>query len=180
MCSKHFVDTDYKRNIQNELLGYTNKRCPQLKEDAVPTKNLSKQPQSCTGSVSRAERSKQRDKAKRVKELLNIEFRYRLRSYIMGKNEGSPTIAGNVEADDTVNLVASDTNLSSSIFTPLQRQDSMEINVTEVLYKELDDIVYDGLENLAGFMYFPQIKTTISISGQHFNFHRIRLGRSFK
>ncbi|KAK9680896.1 hypothetical protein QE152_g38742 [Popillia japonica] len=40
-----------------------------------------------------------------------IEFRYRLRSYIMGKNEGSPTIAGNVEADHTADLAASDTNL---------------------------------------------------------------------
>ncbi|KAK9680897.1 hypothetical protein QE152_g38741 [Popillia japonica] len=71
MCSKHFVNTDYKWNLQHEILGYTNKRCRQLNEDAVPTKNLPKQPQSCTGSVSRAERSKQRDKAKRVKELLN-------------------------------------------------------------------------------------------------------------
>ncbi|KAJ8944676.1 hypothetical protein NQ318_015884 [Aromia moschata] len=40
ICSKHFVDEDYERNLKHELLGYQPKRFRSLKKEAVPSKNL--------------------------------------------------------------------------------------------------------------------------------------------
>lgn len=40
ICDKHFVPTDYVRNLKHELLGYSPKSCRKLKDDAVPSVNL--------------------------------------------------------------------------------------------------------------------------------------------
>ncbi|KAJ8941067.1 hypothetical protein NQ318_003248 [Aromia moschata] len=41
ICSNHFVDEDYERNLRHELLGYQPKRFRSLKKEDVPSKNLS-------------------------------------------------------------------------------------------------------------------------------------------
>jgi hypothetical protein len=38
VCSNHFVDEDYDRDLRNELLGLPQKR--KLKKEAVPSQNL--------------------------------------------------------------------------------------------------------------------------------------------
>ncbi|KAJ8952425.1 hypothetical protein NQ318_014517 [Aromia moschata] len=40
ICSNHFVDEDYERNLRYELFGYQPKRFRSLKKEAVPSKNL--------------------------------------------------------------------------------------------------------------------------------------------
>ncbi|XP_055387879.1 uncharacterized protein LOC129616308 isoform X2 [Condylostylus longicornis] len=40
ICSKHFVQEHYRRNLQHELLNYSPKNSKKLKDDAVPTENL--------------------------------------------------------------------------------------------------------------------------------------------
>ncbi|KAJ8953307.1 hypothetical protein NQ318_012101 [Aromia moschata] len=40
ICSNHFVDEDYERNLRHELLGYQPKRFRSLKKEDVPSKNL--------------------------------------------------------------------------------------------------------------------------------------------
>jgi len=41
ICSDHFNNDDYIRNLQAELLGYTPKGRRLIKPDAIPTLNLS-------------------------------------------------------------------------------------------------------------------------------------------
>ncbi|KAJ8948575.1 hypothetical protein NQ318_007579 [Aromia moschata] len=40
ICSNHFVDEDYERNLRHQLLGYQPKRFRSLKKEAVPSNNL--------------------------------------------------------------------------------------------------------------------------------------------
>lgn len=84
-----------------------------------------------------------------------LEFKYRLRSYILGRNEGSLSEACNVEEDDTPGLnVDKQDLLSSQCFSklpdPVRQED--ELPSPDPLSKELDDLGYDGLEHLAGFI----------------------------
>lgn len=80
-----------------------------------------------------------------------LEFKYRLRSYILGRNENSFSEACNVEEDGTPNLNADEDLLSSRCFStladPVSQKD--ESSAPDPLSKELG---YDGLDNLAGFI----------------------------
>lgn len=40
ICSKHFCASDYKRNLKEELLGYTSNNHRKLKEEALPNLNM--------------------------------------------------------------------------------------------------------------------------------------------
>lgn len=92
-----------------------------------------------------------------------LQFKYRLRSYILGKNEGSLSDCGNVEVDNTVDAdleISKEQILSGQLFDRLaeeQDQDSTEVikkdqDITEVVEKELGCLEYDGLQYLAGFI----------------------------
>ncbi|KAL1493939.1 hypothetical protein ABEB36_009619 [Hypothenemus hampei] len=77
ICSKHFTDEDYVRQMKYELLQVP---CPKntrkLKADAVPSLNLFK-PSSClstcNNSDARTRRQQKREYSKIVKDLLNTE-----------------------------------------------------------------------------------------------------------
>lgn len=64
----------------------------------------------------------------------------------MGHNEGSLSTCGNVEEDDTPDLAK---DLSRQCFGALQIKQTN--NTTDDVI-ELEDIAYDGLENVAGFI----------------------------
>lgn len=109
-----------------------------------------------------------------------LEFRYRLRAYILGRNEGSLSAAGNTETDDTPDLRTSlsstlpETLLSGQCFSQLispEPEDETEVINNDPIILELDAISYDGLENLAGFIShkLKNIEPTASTSSeQHF------------
>lgn len=87
-----------------------------------------------------------------------LEFKYRLRSYILGRNEGSLSSFGNVEEDDTPDLPIEEVNLCGHYFSavddnkePEEPSDSTTLNSVDI---ELSDIEYDGLENLAGYICY--------------------------
>lgn len=96
-----------------------------------------------------------------------LEFKYRLRSYILGRNDGIISDAGNVENDDTPDLEKSEKSLTGTvifvrsvsigavtfyiagkIFGDL----NVDANTEEPVEQELTDMQYDGLENLAGYI----------------------------
>ncbi|XP_037907436.1 uncharacterized protein LOC119649387 [Hermetia illucens] len=60
VCSRHFTPEDYKRNLQHELLGYSNKKTLLLKNDAFPSLFLPKQ--KTTDSEEQEERTKRLQK----------------------------------------------------------------------------------------------------------------------
>lgn len=80
-----------------------------------------------------------------------VEFKYRLRSYILGRNEGAYSEFSNVEPDDTPDIP-----LSASLIKHLDiSSDSSAADSNEdssVLMEEINELAYDGLENLAGFV----------------------------
>lgn len=82
-----------------------------------------------------------------------LEFKYRLRSYIMGRNEGAYSDYTNVEVVDTPDLPLSGQLIKkvNNKSDPLIAADSEE---PELEFKELDQLTYDGLENLAGFLCY--------------------------
>lgn len=89
-----------------------------------------------------------------------IEFKYRLRSYILGRNEGSFSAFGNVEEDKTPNLPLSTvTNLSGQMLSKIQ---ITEQQTTE--NEEFPDLVSDSLEHLAGFVCYKLQENNSSIS----------------
>lgn len=69
----------------------------------------------------------------------------------MGRNEGSLSIASNVEVDDTPDLSPIEINLSGDCFAPLEVEVESFSNIENDI-PELSDATYDGLENLAGFI----------------------------
>ncbi|KAL1488481.1 hypothetical protein ABEB36_014949 [Hypothenemus hampei] len=76
-----------------------------------------------------------------------LEFKYRLRSYVLGKNEGAYSDFSNVEVDDTPDIP-----LSGSLTIKLKPSfNPPSFNLDENL-EELNELEYDGLENLAGFI----------------------------
>lgn len=83
-----------------------------------------------------------------------LEFMYRLRAYVLGKNEESFSDYGNTEQDYTPNLEPNEKLLSKACFSGLFSDSHTEyvMNNCDPLVAELDDLQYDGLENLAGFI----------------------------
>lgn len=82
-----------------------------------------------------------------------LEFKYRLRSYILGKNEGAYSEYSNVEVDDTPDVPLSGSLLK--IINPSHDTTAADDSNNEdhnMLTEELNDLAYDGLENLAGFV----------------------------
>ncbi|KAB0804485.1 hypothetical protein PPYR_01455 [Photinus pyralis] len=68
ICSEHFTDEDYERDLKGEMLGSPLKR--KLKSTAVPTKQLPSLPQ-CSITNPRYERAERRRNKQIVEELLN-------------------------------------------------------------------------------------------------------------
>jgi len=81
-----------------------------------------------------------------------LEFKYRLRAYILGRNEGSLSDAGNIERDETSDLESDEDLLSKECFSELTDPVPAGSEVPDTLMQELDELAYDGLENLAGFI----------------------------
>lgn len=93
-----------------------------------------------------------------------LEFMYRLRSYILGRNEGSLStngkeslfkyniciiinfLAGNTMVDDTPDMEIAE-SLSTDLFGSLDQQVSADPGP-----EELESLQYDGLEHLAGYI----------------------------
>ncbi|XP_050501087.1 uncharacterized protein LOC126881087 [Diabrotica virgifera virgifera] len=74
VCSKHFIESDYERNLKHELLGYTPAKHRPLKKDAAPSINLptatNKQKQKAN-SADRTNRQHKRQQKRLVDDLLN-------------------------------------------------------------------------------------------------------------
>lgn len=86
-----------------------------------------------------------------------LEFKYRLRSYIMGRNEGAYSEFSNVEVDDTPDLPITGQIIQkvNSKNDPLVSSTNEELLTTEgPELEELHELTYDGLENLAGFICY--------------------------
>lgn len=80
-----------------------------------------------------------------------LEFKYRLRSYIMGSNEGAYSEFTNVEVDDTPDLPLTG-QLVQKLY-PVIVSSTEELNcIDEPELENLHELTYDGLENLAGFL----------------------------
>lgn len=69
VCSKHFVESDYKINLQHQLLKYTPKRYRGLKDDAIPNQNLPKS--SFKTMASRSAVVKKKEQKQLVSDLLS-------------------------------------------------------------------------------------------------------------
>lgn len=81
-----------------------------------------------------------------------LEFKYRFRSYILGKNEGALSEAGNSQTDNTPDLEYCEDILSKQCFSELANPGCEENTDADPLLVELDELAYDGLENVAGFI----------------------------
>lgn len=68
ICSKHFIESNYERNLKHDVLGYTPEKYP-LKKDAVPLINLSKISKQ-KSDFTRAKRQDKRQQQKFVKDIL--------------------------------------------------------------------------------------------------------------
>jgi hypothetical protein len=77
VCSRHFTENHYKRNLKSELLGYKFKNCRQLKPEAVPTENLPHiKPRESVSSIknsAREERTEKRSRSKMIENLI-VDF----------------------------------------------------------------------------------------------------------
>ncbi|KAJ8914789.1 hypothetical protein NQ315_014531 [Exocentrus adspersus] len=71
ICSKHFQDTDYKLNLQHELLNYKPKRYRGLKDDAVPSLNLPSRTNIKKNSNGHCSGIQKRDRKRVVADLLS-------------------------------------------------------------------------------------------------------------
>ncbi|KAL1488482.1 hypothetical protein ABEB36_014950 [Hypothenemus hampei] len=73
VCSKHFLDSDYKVNLKHELLNYRPKRYRGLKDDAVPSQNLFQSRVSSMSSTSGHNRkllNEKREKTQLISDIL--------------------------------------------------------------------------------------------------------------
>lgn len=92
-----------------------------------------------------------------------LQFRYRLRSYILGRNEGGFSSCANVEVDDTADLPLQD-NFTGNILSKIH----VENEIIEDDYNiELNEIQHDGLENLAGYICHKIKEKSPSPSGHY-------------
>uniref|UniRef100_A0A6P7GZ16 THAP domain-containing protein 1-like n=1 Tax=Diabrotica virgifera virgifera TaxID=50390 RepID=A0A6P7GZ16_DIAVI len=69
LCSKHFVESDYKVNLQHKLLNYRPKCYRGLKDDAIPSQHLPHS-QKEKASIDRSERITKKIHKALVSELL--------------------------------------------------------------------------------------------------------------
>lgn len=92
-----------------------------------------------------------------------LEFKYRMRSYILGKNEGSYSEYSNVEADDTPDIPLSGTLIEKLNVSP-EDLSPEEANQESSILEELKELEYDGLENLAGFLCYKLKDSTLESS----------------
>ncbi|KAL1489510.1 hypothetical protein ABEB36_013468 [Hypothenemus hampei] len=95
-----------------------------------------------------------------------LEFKYRLRSYIMGRNEGAYSEFSNVEVDDTPDLP-----VNGSLISAFDERDDPIIVINndpekDNLNDELHELEYDGLENLAGFISYKMKEPSYESSEQ--------------
>lgn len=81
-----------------------------------------------------------------------LQFKYRLRSYILGRNEGSYSTFGNVEGDDTPSIAINEVNLCGKVFSSLGVDEEHHDIPSHELESDLNDVEYDGLEHLAGYI----------------------------
>uniref|UniRef100_A0A1Y1NJG2 THAP-type domain-containing protein n=1 Tax=Photinus pyralis TaxID=7054 RepID=A0A1Y1NJG2_PHOPY len=71
VCSKHFDESSYERNLRFELLGYTARNRRLLKPDAVPFLNLPlENSKDVKGESARTSRINKRNRSKLVETLL--------------------------------------------------------------------------------------------------------------
>lgn len=76
VCSKHFLDSDYKVNLKHQLLNYSPKCYRALKEDVVPSQNLyqSQTPRvssaPSTSQLNRKSLSEKRQKTQLINKIL--------------------------------------------------------------------------------------------------------------
>jgi len=70
VCSQHFLDEDYERGLQHELL--PSRRKSYLKEDADPTLYLPLRDQITTDNSPREQRKLRRENKQLVKDILKI------------------------------------------------------------------------------------------------------------
>lgn len=70
ICSKHFSESDYERNLKHELLGYTPKKYRPLKKEAIPSRNLPGKQDRSASSESRGERLQTRKKKDERKDIV--------------------------------------------------------------------------------------------------------------
>ena len=82
----------------------------------------------------------------------SLEFRYRLRSYLLGNNEGGGySEYSNVEVDDTPSLPMSGSTIrqlnsnDDTIYNRIPENDAPDLDA-------LNELAYDGLEHLASFI----------------------------
>lgn len=73
VCSKHFSEDSYERNLRYELLGCATKNRRLLKADAVPSMNLTNNSTIKPQSGSRKDRLSKRSQSKLVNEILLTE-----------------------------------------------------------------------------------------------------------
>lgn len=95
-----------------------------------------------------------------------LEFKYRLRSYILGRNECSLSSYGNTEEDPTPDLpIIDDINLCGKYFSSVDNQESEGTTTPiDLIDTELTDVEYDGLENLAGYICHKLKESSASTS----------------
>lgn len=93
-----------------------------------------------------------------------LEFKYRLRSYILGRNEGVYSEFSNVETDDTPDIPLSGSLISKLNPSPdpsAEDDNNMENIIT---MEDINEMAYDGLENLAGFICHKLKDSTLQSS----------------
>ncbi|XP_055372764.1 uncharacterized protein LOC129606452 [Condylostylus longicornis] len=100
ICSKHFVQEHYRRNLQHELLNYSPKNSKKLKDDAVPQK------------------------------ICALQFKYRLKNYLLGRNESIISQSANVEEDREA---AFKMNVDEGYSIPNSNNEEIEIDDCENL-----------------------------------------------
>ncbi|KAL1490052.1 hypothetical protein ABEB36_012796 [Hypothenemus hampei] len=71
ICSKHFSESDYKRNLKHELLGYVPDKYRPLKKNAVPSITLPLKSIENSVSNERTIRQEKRNRQALVKDILN-------------------------------------------------------------------------------------------------------------
>ncbi|XP_036322478.1 uncharacterized protein LOC118736512 [Rhagoletis pomonella] len=81
------------------------------------------------------------------------EFKYSLRSYILGFNEGALSDDANVSIDDTPDLELESNSLTGIIFNKISlTPDAPSEEFADQEEHELESLENDGLENLAGYI----------------------------
>ena len=82
-----------------------------------------------------------------------LEFRYRFRNYIMGRNEGSPVEGGNTEDDsleyDLQEHHVGEILLSGNCFAPLTENTNFdERPISSETQEEIYELKYDAIEHI--------------------------------